>query len=113
MKFQVDLGYTIQKHFTILDGITGLTIVFTSLPNGKILDWSRLKAFAHDKNSLTEKLKFVLDRVENIVGKEENAGYQDFLYFPQCFQKLSFSGSIKVGNCVVKRLRTVCPSSSS
>ena len=27
-----------------------------------------------------------LDRVENIVGKGENAGYQHFLIFPQCFQ---------------------------
>ena len=39
---------------------------------------------------------FVLDRVENIVGKGENAGYQHFLLFPGCFQKASFSGSLKV-----------------
>ena len=32
------------------------------------------------------------DRVENIVGKGENAGYQHFLLFPQCFQKPSLSG---------------------
>ena len=30
---------------------------------------------------------FVFDRVENIVEKEENAGYQPFLLFPQCFEK--------------------------
>ena len=29
-------------------------------------------------------------RVENIVGKGENDGYQHFLLFPQCFQKASF-----------------------
>ena len=34
---------------------------------------------------------------ENIVGKGENAGYQHFLLFPQCFQRLSFSGPLKVG----------------
>ena len=34
--------------------------------------------------------------VENIAGKGENAGYQHFLLFPQCFQKASFSGSLKV-----------------
>ena len=34
--------------------------------------------------------------VENIVGKAENAGYQHFLLFPQCFPKVSFSGSLKV-----------------
>ena len=41
---------------------------------------------------------FVLfDRVENFVGKGENAGYQHFLLFPQCFYKASFSRSLKVG----------------
>ena len=34
---------------------------------------------------------------ENIVGKGENAGYQHFLLFPQCFQKSYFSRSLKVG----------------
>ena len=29
------------------------------------------------------------DRVENIVVKGEIAGYEQFLLFPQCFQKLS------------------------
>ena len=29
------------------------------------------------------------DLVENIVGKEEIARYEQFLFFPQCFQKLS------------------------
>ena len=28
------------------------------------------------------------DRVENIGGKEEIARYEQFLLFPQCFQKL-------------------------
>ena len=41
-----------------------------SLPNDKTLDWSNLKAFADKKNNVNEKLKFVLRRVENIVGKE-------------------------------------------
>ena len=55
-----------------------------------------LKAFADDKINVNKNLKFVLGRVENIVGKGENAGYQHFLLFPQCFQKASFSGSLKV-----------------
>ena len=37
------------------------------------------------------------DRVENIVGKGEKAGYHHFLLFPQCFLKASFSGSLDVG----------------
>ena len=36
------------------------------------------------------------DRVANIVEKGENAGNQRFLFFTQCFQKVSFSGSLKV-----------------
>ena len=35
--------------------------------------------------------------VENTVGKGENAGYQHFLLFPQCFQKPTSLGSLKVG----------------
>ena len=58
-----------------------------SLPNGKFLGLSKLKAFANDKINVSEKLKFVLGRVESIVGKGENAGYQHFLL--QCFKKAS------------------------
>ena len=68
-----------------------------SLPNDKFLDWSIGKAFADNKLNVAEKLEFILGRVENIVGKGENAGYQHFLLFPQCFQKSSISGSLKVG----------------
>ena len=67
-----------------------LFIQFNSLPKGKILDSTKLKAFADDKINVTQKLKFAVGRVENIVGKEENAGYQHFLLFPQCFQKATF-----------------------
>ena len=36
------------------------------------------------------------DRVENTVGKGENAGYQHFLLFPQCCPKLSSLAWFKV-----------------
>ena len=51
---------------------------------------TKFKAFADDKINVTKKLKFVLRRVENIVGKGENAGYQ------QCFQKASYTRLLKV-----------------
>ena len=38
----------------------------------------------------------VFDRVENIAGKGENAGYQHFLLIPQCFQKAFFLGLLNV-----------------
>ena len=42
-------------------------------------------------------MRFVSETVENIVGKGENAGYWHFLLFPQCFQKASLLGLVKVG----------------
>ena len=70
--------------------------IVNPLPNDKILDWFKLKAFADDKLNMNQQLKFVLGREENIVGQGENAGYQHFLLFQHCFQKASFSRSSKV-----------------
>ena len=39
---------------------------FDSVPNNKILDQSKFKAFADNKTNVTVKVKFVLERVENI-----------------------------------------------
>ena len=50
---------------------------FNSLPLDKFLDCSKLKALADDKINVT-KFKFGLGRVENIMGKGENAGYNVF-----------------------------------
>ena len=68
---------------------------FKSLPNDKILGSFNLKTFADDKVNVTEKINFVLETVKNIVEKGENAVYQHFLLFPQCFQK----GRQKSGSC--------------
>ena len=57
---------------------------------------TKLKAFAIDEISITKMGIPVFDRVENTVGKEENVGYQHFLFIPQCFPKLSYSGLLKV-----------------
>ena len=57
---------------------------FNSLPNDKNIDLLKFKAFT-DNLHVAEMAKFVLSRVGTIVGKEENAGYQHFLPFPQCF----------------------------
>ena len=53
-----------------------------------MLDYSKLKAFADASINVVKKLKFVYGRVENVVGKGENAGYQYFpLFHNVCFQK--------------------------
>ena len=44
-------------------------------------------------------------RVENIVGKGENAGYQHFLLSPQCFQKaFSFVAAFQIVFVKVKHI---------
>ena len=63
----------------------------------KILDWSKLKAFADNKLNVTSEMKFVLGREYNTVGKGEEAGYQHFLLFQECFQKASVTEVVKVG----------------
>ena len=45
---------------------------------------------------MVESLNFVMARVENILVKGENAGYQHFLLLPQCFQNASFLAPLKV-----------------
>ena len=72
-------------------------LTFYSLPYDKILDWSKLKAFADEKLNEVEKFIFVLGGLQNIMGKGENADFQHFLLFPLCFQMASFLGLLKVG----------------
>ena len=66
-------------------------------PDNKILDQSKLNAFADNNLKVIQMAEYVLDKIENIVGKEENAGYQHFLLFQQCFQKAISLGLLEVG----------------
>ena len=50
-----------------------------------------------------KKLKFILGRIENNVGKGENAGNQHFLLSPRCFQKASSAVSLSP-DCGIKRV---------
>ena len=68
----------------------------------QILDWSKLKVFADDKIIAIIRLKFGMERVQNILVKGENAGNQHFLVFPQCFHNLSFSRVVNSRDCLVK-----------
>ena len=61
---------------------------FNSLPNDTILGMSKFKASTDNKFGMDEIKEFVFERVENIVRKGENAVYQHFLVFLQCFERL-------------------------
>ena len=51
----------------------------------KIFDLSKLKAFCRPQN-MAQRMELVFDRVENIVGKGENAGYQQTPSLSRLFQ---------------------------
>ena len=51
------------------------------LPDNKILEMSKLGAFADGNFTVDQTVQFFLNGIEN-VGKGENAGYQHFLLFP-------------------------------
>ena len=56
----------------------------------KVLALSKFKVFADDNLKVAQMVQIQSDRVENIVGKGENAGFQHFLLNLQCFQEASF-----------------------
>ena len=56
------------------------------LPYDKILDQTKLKAFADEKLNVTKMIISVFDRVENIVGKGKIACTRTSL-FPRMFSK--------------------------
>ena len=78
-------------------GLTGdWTIIpknLNPLPDDKILDSSKLKEFADVKFKFEKIGRRLSKRVENTVGKGEIARYEQFLLFPQCFQKACFPGA--------------------
>ena len=53
----------------------------------QIVDFCKLKEFADDNLKFNENGRMFSKQVENTVGKGEIARYEQFLLFPQCFQK--------------------------
>ena len=68
-------------------------IIFTHYD--KILDWSKLKQFADDNFEFDVNSRTFSKLVENTVGKGEIARHEQFLLFPQCFQKACFPRASK------------------
>ena len=64
---------------------------------------TKLKAFADDKLNIAKTTISLYDGLENTVGKGENAGYQHYLLFPQCFPKPTSLESLKI-RIVLKRV---------
>ena len=67
-----------------------------------------IKGFT-DKLDMAQMTLLVFGMVENIVGKEENAGWnQHFHLFSQCFQMPSFRGSCR-HRIVLKAIKSRAP----
>ena len=84
--------YTVKREFNtcfLTDGQSFRLVQIQSIFNQQI----KYDPEMGDLFSLKNKKK----KKKNIVGKGENAGYQHFLLSPQCFQKASLAGSLKVG----------------
>ena len=57
-------------------------------PNDKMLDWSKLTAFADNIFNVSKMIIYVFDREENIVGKGEIAWTSNFSFSRNFFKRL-------------------------
>ena len=62
-------------------------------PNDKFFDSFNLREFAEDNFKFDENDRKFSKQVENTVGKGEIARYDEFLLFPQYFQKTCTAGT--------------------
>ena len=69
--------------------------IYSPITRRQILDSSKLKEFADDNFKFDENGRKLSKWVENTVGKGEIACNEQFLLFPQCFQKACFPGASK------------------
>ena len=60
--------------------------LFNSLSEDKIVKLSRLKEYEDNKINVIQKINCVWEKVENIAGKGENAGYKNFVLFHSVFK---------------------------
>ena len=58
-----------------------------AFPKRQILDSSKLKEFIANNFKIDGNCRKFSKQIENTVGKGEIARYEQFLLFPQCFQK--------------------------
>ena len=65
--------------------------------NNTILGHPISKNFIDNIINLIANFTFIFQRIQNIAGKGENAGYQHFLPFPQCFRNVPLLELLKVG----------------
>ena len=65
---------------------------------------THFRLFQTERDCRRQNLRKFSKRVENTVGKEEIARYEQFLLFPQCFQKKMYCRHVKTGGLFGKGL---------
>ena len=71
----------------LLNAKINVSVWLNPFPNHKTLEWSKWKEFADDNFESDENGGKYSERVENTVGKGEITLWDQFLLFPQSFQK--------------------------
>ena len=100
----------IYRHFPFLPHNISHMSILSPFPKRQILqilDGSKLKEFSDDNTKFDESGRKFSKWVENTVGKGDIAHIEQFLLFPQCFQKTCTAETQKPGFvwervCVVK-----------
>ena len=82
-----DLQSIIILHYQNLVCNFSFQFFFKPFPKQDILYSSKLKEFADDNFEFDENGRQFSKQIENTVGKGEIARYEQFILFPQCFQK--------------------------
>ena len=78
-----------------------MSLAVNSLPNDKILDWSKLEAFAEDKINVTKKLKFAWGGQKTWWKKEKMLVTSIFSFSHDVCQEQLYQGHQKL-DCAVK-----------
>ena len=89
------LVFTASRRCIKAPYVRALLFSVNPLPNDKIFDRSKLKESADDSFKFDENSRKFSKCIENTVGKGEIARYEQFLLFPQRFQKACFAGASK------------------
>ena len=87
VSIHVSLGNPSQNFSLSLNHLH-VNVPLKPFPKQQILDSSILKEFADDKFKWDENCRMLSKQVENTEGKGEIAHHEQFLLFPQCFQKI-------------------------
>ena len=88
MEERVNAGW-ISWHSDCVMACLGSCIMEMHQPFAKlqILDSSKLKEFADDNFNFDKNGRRFSETVENTVGKGKIAHYEQYLFFPKCFQR--------------------------